>query len=1663
MAFQTFTNSFNNGWNQDVDPRFQQNTTYRDPKNVSITADGDFFSCKNIAGNTEVQEVVTSLIDADDVNILGAFNCVGTYNSYGPTEKNPSIIYFIKSVSDVYQDGFIDGIYLYDIKRDVLHELLVTTNVERYPLNFQIDGTIDAVVFGENNVDNLYWDDNFNILRTIEITDTPITNSKSIAGIPYAPIDPITYVTQDNGSGQLASGTYNICYRYFNIETKKYTTWSLFTNPIPVYPLDYNDVDNLDELYGGVANEVTKKSIVLNIGRTADNSDIYDSIQLAVLKNTDGLLTPPTVAFVTPPNTEWYNTPERIVYDGGGLESTIDVGEITIENACIQSAKTLVAKDNVLFRGNVKYRDLLVEDVEFDSACTIKKQLGLSGDVYAPNTENDTSPTLSGAGQDASTEGNDVEDFFGNTISTRLIRIHNTDICDSCGTVLPVPPVAEILFGGTKVPGYTDNASITVNNIVPGNEIVISLVGYPDALQKRPLGGSDFLFRGDYYQGSVDFFGLTVPGDLVAYANLLLGSVDREVLVSNYKYIVQQDDTPEDVARNIATQLNGFLDNTKASASYSGGSTFRIINNYPEINRVLASNRAGIVDFQYYTQKGIDLSVDQSEEELQDLRTNESSTEGGYKNPLNAVKFKGHFRNEVYRYGIVYQDEYGCWSRPVNLDFSHLNARNIISNNHSPLLLDRSAFLLNGGLAKVKLEASVISQIEKGDLIGIQNPSGNDNDGTVYFQVQKVSVSDSEIYFAWDNKAFEKFPQLLSFWNANNVTVAVTRGGEFSHADSGIDWKYPNRENGRFSLMSQVNDETGEEVEDGFIQPLGLSIKGIRNIPEWARSFAIVRVRRLRNILWQSPSITTVAVMPSVGGETCSTPTAGASPIGAYGPKVFTKGIARNIERDSPFTTNDQRSFSRIQTEGRKNVVPVLVTVPPEYMMQQEGINFDTAITPSGAEIKVVDAVNLFRTPEFDVDGSGADDGNNNGDQLAFGLRADTAYNYYYRDFGPATNESGFFRISFRTEGIDFFNILPDNLVTRVLDYGEVTNGGAQYTFPTQPNASSFALKRIDKFGLEPVSFQNCSNEVIQQKSLLTLVDAPFGDLTTYAQDGSFVSGIGNSLLNFNFGEFANSLNNVGRSAFKSESNYDARITELSDGACSSVPIVNLERGLSDDRYGTNSDVHQYIFTGAYVVVDGSESYDVDVWGGDCFISKMSAKISDTTIETNTEIPDDSDNYGVIAYDDYQEVISVYLESRVNCDLQASPFVYPVRNTRSLSEFSTSYTYPYNFSYSIENAARVFTSRSETEENRTEFPARIVYSNQKVFQTDVEGFDEYEALSFFDLPEEYGGITKLIQLANGNVYSIQESGVAVIPINKTVIEDGTGQQLVINSSTLINQPQYILNENGSQHIRSVKNSETNIFFMDAEKREVFKIGGANDGKISDQGLYSSFLEKLESNTKIPDRNIVSGYDFNNNEYWIGYNAYTDTEYNNNVGTPVVKDPFIYVWSDKINAWNTELALNENTSILYMVFAKSDTYIFGNKSNNSYVIEEMYTGNVTGEILGEVVPSEVTLSVNPDVTYGKTFDVLRIDSNNQLSSVEVLVEKENGTPDQTTIMDAALRPRHDGYEIPTLRDARGARMRGKYAEIKLVMNNGDERSVNITSLMTKYRLSSRVFR
>jgi hypothetical protein len=1559
MASQITENRFGKGMNKDLDPRVLSNQNVRDAVNVSLIFDSESSAYRNVKGTRLAANIIDSI--PATANILASVDVNALYEADNSTRK--SVMLF----------GYSDGkswIRIFDAENDQVDVLYETDNPDG--LNFPPEGTISAKVYREGNIDRVYFTDNQNPIRVIDAVvrdpaDYP--DYRTLTLQRYFPVDTLQYLYVGTG-GELVAGTYQFAYRYVNIEDNRFSTWSLTTNPIPVVPVDTDNTPT-DQVYGGFVDEPTNKKIVLrvNVGESSFSptawDGMYDAIQLAIIKRIEGNKIPPLQVFLTAPVREWYDTGD-IEYRGAvgadnTAESTISIEEFLAKQSPICTAKTLEIKQNILFAGNITYCDVAtgIDDIVVSDAQETTKLIG-SEDFYDPslNNPNTNNPVWT----------------FGGDVQVNLIASNTVDNPDTffklfqgivpLGTT-NLDPIFVWSEGFELWPRYQDSENYIqfrwnspsigqfgqegIKNLhtptFPDDPNSVNSIYSKDPIIsiQDPKAGNTFIMDVNIQvrlYNNITGEENDNAGEQWAY---ITGS-DNDTFqeIKRFEYIMDTDDPEE-----LYQALEQFL--LQVSTTYAIGNrealTVERVSNGVRVqhNGVLDVYDTGTVTwnsvafknafrFGFRTEKGTKAFVvpNTSGENADPVL----DTSGGYTNPNNCVNSKGYFRDELYRFGIVFLDQYGNESAPEPFDFS----------------------------------------------------------------------------------AFGKNTK---------------------------DWRFSNR-----------NDECLWNF-DSSIKALGLNIALQKSsLPSWAVAYTIVRMRRKKNILHQTINVPLIAVQPAteLPNNTCTEADEKASVIGTYAPKKAAIGPSQHMIRDNATGATGDVDTPKYEwsdnTSSRERIVPAMFSFPPTYMYNNEGTSYEKYQFVANSSVEVVDACTFFLTPPFDVDGSGIDDGTNKGDQLAFALRADKNDNYYYRTNNIQDIKGKFGFSQFFGSG-----------TTKVLDTAALLS--EPYVFPTVPLSTFFNYKLItDFYNLDSVVLENTGDggndvkSVPVQKGAIFYLNSPWGDMTYLASDSAiktdnpFVQPLMFQPTGFNVQDAAyDALGNIPE---------DNKILNYLDGAVSAAAICNVVRGLGDDRYGDLDDINEYINTGSYHPKDLTPA-NTQVFGGDCFISKTSFRCTSRHVGVfNIDECGHGFQDKIKAYPDWCEIYMYYVESVINCTYCSDRFRYPRIDNRALPEFESTFFYEYNFAYSAENDIRKFVSTSlvNEENNRTRFPSRIVYSNTKVYQAEntfdsfLEGFDTFSPLSFYDLDETLGAITDMQKILDNDLYVLQENAVCEVPVNRSIIEDSLGGEMVINSSAVISLPRYFNTEYGCQHMRTVTKTGSEIYFVDVARKDVFVLSRGVQ-KIGSLGLWTYFNEKLDDNLTISEHLLAGYYDFDYDEYHI---------IKNNEPT-VPKHDWGVIWNNKIKAWTSRVELTNNTSFLSMCYQNQALYVFGIDANRNLVAEEMYDGE-NNVILSSDISSSIDVIVNVNGTIGKIFDLVIVDSRNPVNAVSFEVE-HNAT--DTVTSTYPLPPRRHDNEWVSVPKTQGTnrRIRGKYMTVNIDMTTGASVPVTVKGLLTKYRLDYRV--
>lgn len=921
-----------------------------------------------------------------------------------------------------------------------------------------------------------------------------------------------------------------------------------------------------------------------------------------------------------------------------------------------------------------------------------------------------------------------------------------------------------------------------------------------------------------------------------------------------------------------------------------------------------------------------------------------------YYDPTTASNSHGYFRDEVYRFGIVYYDKYGNHSAPVALDLSTVTG-NIIS----------------GSLT---------------------------------------------------------------------------------------DMRFPSRETSNsYSLLNNTDSPRG----------IGLQLNGIDNHPTWAVAFEIVRVKRIKRILFQTPIIPITYI----------------EGIGAFG-RYPSSAVITDDENDSksysdaqPMTSSKifvpKNLFIPERREIRQRTTTVGSDANKKYKGESEyiaegtynyGIIFPdstlyggTPFTFSGNEkLETID----FCILKLDVEDFSGTEVTQHGGFVNTSISG---------NFHAIIDDSYYFDSAHAKTITDADNQIIDYAFIDALSSGVVLGGEKVFQY------SELETKGIS-IGYTP------SN----QKMAVVKLKSNYEDENMVAK--TFVGATKNTFATNGFVFGSSGVKFQPRTS--PTENLDNRfVTEYSGFSENSsyvqtLRIVNVIRGeIGDDRYGDLTDQHEYISTGCRYIFDDAELVDVQagnslpvtpsaIWGGDCFVSHHTFKVSDSVYSisnvdknsgSNDSTADLIDRWKIIfnlndvsgpnsklmmpiALEKAAQFVQLYLESEYNGEVRdydvlerkATVGNTPRWNVNGESSIRTPLTYNYNINLSKENDQKVYISEPTTFIKQNDFEARIIISDQKIYNSDQQGFDVFRVLNFYDLEESGGHLTKL-GLAGDNLYAIQERKVIYLPVGATQIEQTDGGTLSVGTGSDIGRPIVIDSNRGSQHIAGIVESGGILYIPDNRNKAVYQLSNQQLLPISSLGNDTTFRTFFD--LQIPEKNVVSLYDFVKKQYWVSN------------GTNC------YMFNEMLNLWVTNMEFG--TMFKGGATTNQKLYLIG-KVNNQISANEMYTG-VHNQLFGVTVTPRVKFVVNPDADFSKTFDNQMFVASERLADVDYEVVREQALTNQSGTVVVDNISIEGNFRVKTMRDANSERLRGLRLLVTVNWKTDDTTSV-LSSVITKYRLSSR---
>lgn len=283
-------------------------------------------------------------------------------------------------------------------------------------------------------------------------------------------------------------------------------------------------------------------------------------------------------------------------------------------------------------------------------------------------------------------------------------------------------------------------------------------------------------------------------------------------------------------------------------------------------------------------------------------------------------------------------------------------------------------------------------------------------------------------------------------------------------------------------------------------------------------------------------------------------------------------------------------------------------------------------------------------------------------------------------------------------------------------------------------------------------------------------------------------------------------------------------------------------------------------------------------------------------------------------------------------------------------------------SNSLDNGVRVLTSIKEEYKEVTR-KADITWSNVYNDETNYNGLNTFNlsTKNFIKLNKEEGSIQKLHN-SNGNLIVLQEDAVGVLPINKNIIYDVKGKDIVGVSTNILDKRSYRLYDNGrygiSKHPESFVEYGHRSFFTDQQRGSLIQLASNGLNVISKMGMSYEFSNEMLKNK---NNKLIAGYDPRHDEYMLNLPANNST----------------LIYSYDLKGFTQYITIQPD----FILGANNEMY--------GWYQGRMYKMNSTNEMntfFGEYYESRIKYFVNKPIGIDKVFQTLKLYSNKPCRAV-----------------------------------------------------------------------------
>ena len=1031
------------------------------------------------------------------------------------------------------------------------------------------------------------------------------------------------------------------------------------------------------------------------------------------------------------------------------------------------------------------------------------------------------------------------------------------------------------------------------------------------------------------------------------------------------------------------------------------------------------------------------------------------SLENAYKCEDDVVNYKSYMRGEVYAYGVYIYDEFGN-GVVCPLDLSNHKRTDVYIDNVSGYFVQTTGlefvYILNVSNANHTWRA--------GDLV--QNNAA----------IQANSVIGEVIKVENGVLLTIKFEAAIS-----PVGTLDLLYGQRGNQGTSWAWKYAARCDNQYSLFD----------EEGQIMAMGLKLTGLKNWPSWAKGFKIVRKKRIKDVIYQIPHIPTIGVkgsylpveQDSVAGE-IEWDYDGA--LNTITPKLMRMGHARNlytpaVPEAGAISAQLPLFYARWRTQisetGEGEVSSLIFGLPPEYLYNNGEEAFDLR-TLGGGQAEIVDAIAIqyqskYAAPSKTYPGTGVPV-----NVIATLFSARNRENYFYNREGIVI-EDGEDVFGLKIQETERFGNVLARAETEVDYQYELSKDHPPITLPTTPmedgiyneintygNILALAQEQRKHLAVAAINDGLFFTKSTNQKGILFKLKEQLEDFSRVMVQSKLVNNDDYfPFLNWNPIEevydedYLLQETALGVEYPISTSSVPAGSGDVTSGAY----ILNIKKGLGDDRYGAIDDSGEWMETGICVPlsemdITQNKSFDVEIYGGDVFITKHSLKINEMSPRTAVVDPIDAELPGLTlnkisrvgVHEKNIEILDVYLESSVNSSYERIVDKYPANRNNQLGSFTGSRTYLYNPGYSAENSLKVHVGKPNFCKEVNRYKSAVIWSDRHVrgavsnALSNVEGFDRYRSNNIWFLDGKHGDVIKIDTLEDKALHIFQERKIGFQPIGVDEISTLDGALIATGTGAVIGAGDYYLQrDTGTQHMHTIQKRDGLFYGVDAERNAIFAFGsrGAGFRFLSLEKMNTHFQAFL--NPGFLEYELTGHIDPVGERYFV----------NSRITRKAIKAMIAY--NIKYQYWETQMDIPLLDSGI-----GDATRLYWVKDGSIY---EMYKGSYN-EFLGENVDSsfEVVVNVNAETT--KVIQSIKLNSNFPPNSVQVRVYDEGIDTGQQLTANLNLTEARNQNEyftnlIRTKVQGKSKKLRGRVFLLRFKINNSNRVAINsIVTLLRK---------